>query len=171
MSYCQSFDAIEPAEMRVLVLGSMPGVASLQQQAYYAHPRNAFWPIMAELLNHQAWSSDFQARYQILQQHHIGLWDVLAECVRPGSLDSAIQTDSIQVNDIPGLVSRHPECKLIVLNGGKASELFKRHILSLNKALFGELEIATLPSTSPANARLNLQQKTDIWRDKLANFL
>lgn len=157
--------------MRVLILGSMPGVASLNRQAYYAHPRNAFWPIMGDLLQHQAWSDAFDERYALLKQRYIGLWDVLASCERAGSLDSAIKHHTIQINDIPGLVARHNECRAIVLNGGKAAELFKRYVLPQNSTCFAQLNLIELPSTSPANARLSLADKTRIWQDKLANFL
>ncbi len=170
MSVCQSFAPIEPAFMRVLVLGSMPGVASLTEQAYYAHPRNAFWPIMASLLAVE-WPSDYAARYTLLQQRQVGLWDVLASCERPGSLDSSIKTHSIQINDIPGLVARHQECRAIALNGQTAAALFKRHVLSSNSGLFAALKVVELPSTSPANARLSLADKVSIWQDKIANFL
>lgn len=170
MSVCQSFTPIEPAFMRVLVLGSMPGVASLTEQAYYAHPRNAFWPIMASLLAVD-WPTDYLARYGLLQQQQVGLWDVLAQCERPGSLDSAIKKQSIQINDISSLVARHSECRAIALNGGKAAELFKRYVLPSNPVLYAPLKLIELPSTSPANARLSLADKTCIWQDKLANFL
>ncbi|HEY9018056.1 DNA-deoxyinosine glycosylase [Thiomicrospira sp.] len=170
MSICQSFNPIEPAYMRVLILGSMPGRASLDVQAYYAHLRNGFWPIMAELLQRD-WPHNFAQRYQNLQQHHIGLWDVLAECERPGSLDSAIRSQTIQINDIPGLVLRHPECQAIALNGNKAADLFKRHVLKPHPAVFDSIQILALPSTSPAHASMSLQDKTTVWRDKIVNFL
>lgn len=170
MSVCQSFDPIEPAYMRVLILGSMPGRASLEAQAYYAHQRNGFWPIMGALLQ-QDWPDDFAQRYRDLQQQHIGLWDVLAECERPGSLDAAIRAHSIQINDIPGLVLRHPECQVIALNGNKAADLFKRHLLKVHPAAFESVQVVTLPSTSPAHARMSLEDKTQVWRDKIANFL
>lgn len=156
--------------MRVLILGSMPGVASLEAQAYYAHPRNGFWPIMATLLQ-QEWPEGMKARYQALQQHHIGLWDVLAQCERPGSLDSAIRSPSIQTNHIPGLVLRHPECQAVALNGNKAADLFKRYVLKVDPAVFNSIQIVSLPSTSPAHARMSLEDKTQVWRDKIANFL
>lgn len=168
--FCQGFQAIEPALMRVLILGSMPGTASLQQQAYYAHPRNGFWPIMTQLCK-QAWSDDYAIRYQQVQAHSIGLWDVLAECQRSGSLDSAIQSNGLQVNDIASLVRRHPECCAIGLNGVKAFQLFNKHVVKQNPALFSGVKILALPSTSPAYAGLNLADKTKIWQDKLANFL
>lgn len=170
MSVCQSFNPIEPACMRVLVLGSMPGVASLNEQAYYAHPRNAFWPIMASLLAVD-WPTDYAARYALLQQQPIGLWDVLAQCERAGSLDSAIKTHSIQINDIAGLVARHSECQAIALNGGKAAALFKRYVFPRAPQGFASCQLIELPSTSPANARLSLADKTRIWQDKLAHFL
>ncbi|MBE0493754.1 MAG: DNA-deoxyinosine glycosylase [Thiomicrospira sp.] len=156
--------------MRVLILGSMPGVASLEAQAYYAHSRNGFWPIMATLLQ-QDWSGSFEQRYKQLQQHHIGLWDVLAQCERSGSLDSAICSKSIQTNDIPGLVLRHPECQAIALNGNKAADLFKRHLHKGHPLVFNSIQLVTLPSTSPAHARMSLEDKTQVWRDKIANFL
>lgn len=170
MSVCQSFKPIEPAYMRVLILGSMPGLASLEAQAYYAHPRNGFWPIMAALLQ-QDWSASFEQRYEQLQQQHIGLWDVLAQCERPGSLDSSIRSQSIKTNDIPGLVLRHPECQAIALNGNKAADLFKRYLLKVHPAIFNSIQIVALPSTSPAHARMSLEDKTQVWRDKTANFL
>lgn len=170
MTLCQSFQPIEPAQMRVLILGSMPGVASLTAQAYYAHPRNAFWTIMAQILGLD-WSDDFDARYTSLKQYHIGLWDVLASCERPGSLDSAIKPHTIEPNAIAGLVARHNECRAIVLNGGKAAQLFKRYVLPSAPQTFANCERIELPSTSPANARLSLADKTRIWQDKLANFL
>lgn len=166
--------------MRVLVLGSMPGVASLTQQAYYAHPQNAFWPIMAALIDPADPSqvfdfdnatTDFSLRYQKLKQHQIGLWDVLAACERPGSLDSAIKADSIEINDIAGLLARHPECEALVLNGQKAASLFKRHLYRSNPARFSGVSMVELPSTSPAHARLSLQDKITVWRDNLSNFL
>jgi len=156
--------------MRVLILGSMPGVASLCQQAYYAHPRNAFWPIMAQLLAVD-WPHDFAPRYALLQQKQVGLWDVLAQCERSGSLDKSIKTDSVQINDIPGLVARHNECRAIALNGQTAAALFKRHLLSTNGRLLTGLNIVELPSTSAANARLSVADKTRIWQDKLGYFL
>ena len=167
---CQGFQPIEPAFMRVLILGSMPGVASLTQQAYYAHPRNGFWPITSKLCN-QAWSLDWNERYRQLMDNNIGLWDVLAECNRTGSLDSAIQPSGLQVNDIAQLINAHPECRVIALNGAKASELFNRYVLKSNPVAFNGINILLLPSSSPAHARLNLADKTKIWQDKLANFL
>ncbi|WFE68277.1 DNA-deoxyinosine glycosylase [Thiomicrospira sp. R3] len=167
---CQGFNPIEPAEMRVLILGSMPGVASLEQQAYYAHPRNAFWPVMERVCN-QAWSLDTSQRYQQLMAHHIGLWDVLAQCQRQGSLDTAIQLEGLRVNNIGCLIERHPECRVVVFNGSKAAQLFKRYVLKQNEILFQNRVMFDLPSTSPANARLNLVDKTKIWQDKLGYFL
>jgi hypoxanthine-DNA glycosylase len=171
---CQGFAPIEPAEMRVLILGSMPGVVSLQQQSYYAHPRNSFWPIMAQLCN-QAWLEDFEKRYAQLSHCHVGLWDVLAGCQRAGSLDSAIKPDSCRVNNLVDLIKTHPECRAIGFNGAKAFQLFKKHIYSpphpTQQTEFKAIQLIELPSTSPANARLNLAEKTNIWQDKLCNFL
>lgn len=167
---CQGLSIIEPAEMRVLILGSMPGRVSLKQRAYYAHPRNAFWSIMSTLC-HQAWSSDYEKRYQVLKSCKIGLWDVLSDCERKGSLDAAIQKDGLKVNDFISLLDCHPECSVVAFNGAKAGQLFKKHVAKPCPSYFTDRILIDLPSTSPAHAQLNLAEKTKIWQDKLGYFL
>ncbi|MBP7623629.1 MAG: DNA-deoxyinosine glycosylase, partial [Xanthomonadales bacterium] len=103
----RSFPPLIAAHARVLILGSMPGIASLQALRYYAHPRNQFWPILGELLGFDA-SADYALRVQALHKAGIAVWDVLAECEREGSLDTSIRRDSEQANDLPGLLAKHP---------------------------------------------------------------
>jgi len=170
-----SFAPIEGERVAVLVLGSMPGVASLDAGAYYAHPRNAFWPILMAWLNARApdraatLKIPYASRADRLRHAGIGVWDVLAHCHRPGSLDSAIVRASEVPNDIPALVARHPELRRIVFNGRAAEQLFTRHI-DLTDSRPGREpppERFSAPSTSPAMASLNLSAKHAAWCDAL----
>lgn len=145
---------------RVLVLGSMPGRVSLQMQQYYAHPRNAFWRIMSELLGFDC-HADYAARLDVLRTAGIGLWDVLRLCERPGSLDSAIVRDSAQVNDFERFFTEHSSIAHVFFNGAKAEQVFRR-LVAPN--LPRPLNYARLPSTSPANAGVAYDAKLRAWR-------
>ena len=133
MSYVQSFAPIEPAApcapvaARVLILGSMPGAASLAAGQYYAHPRNAFWRILGAVCHFPA-DAPYAARVAALQAAGIAVWDVLQSCVRPGSLDTAIERSSEVPNDLAGLLVRHPGIGRICFNGGTAEAAFRRHV-------------------------------------------
>ncbi|GJM08135.1 MAG: DNA-deoxyinosine glycosylase [Lysobacteraceae bacterium] len=172
MSQVEAFPPIAENDARLLVLGSAPGIASLQADFYYAHPRNAFWPIMMELTGEliaaQSQPALNRARRQLLINNQVALWDVLASCQRPGSLDSAIVRGSEQVNDFGGFLLAHRSIEAIACNGQAAFKLFKSRVL-------GEIQFAkdliVLPSTSPANARMTLAQKTDHWRRALSPWL
>ena len=102
MTRCEGFGPVVDAQCRVLVLGSMPGIASLEKHQYYGHPRNLFWPIMGELFGAHP-SLDYSERLRHLLEHHVALWDVLKLCQRPGSLDADIVAGSEQVNDFHSL--------------------------------------------------------------------
>jgi double-stranded uracil-DNA glycosylase len=145
---------------RVLVLGSMPGDVSLQMQQYYAHPRNAFWRIMSDLLNFDA-ESDYQARLAVLRSAGIGLWDVLRSCERPGSLDSAIVRDSMEVNDFGALFAQYPGISHVFFNGAKAEQVFLRLVAP---TLGSPVTCVRLPSTSPASASVTYDAKLRAWR-------
>ncbi len=184
----QSFDALCDSRTHTLVLGTMPGVASINAVEYYAHKRNAFWPIMLGILNKKpasyefAQQIDYPERVTQLLSGGIGLWDVLAECERHGSLDSAIKPDSVKINDFVALFKQLPKIKTVAFNGKAAHKLFDRHALpmlldgstndSTNGSIHASINVqsiqwVSLPSTSPAMASLSLQQKHDIWRNSL----
>lgn len=165
-----SFAPIEPPHCRLLLLGSIPGKASLAAKRYYAHPRNAFWPIMTALLQLPA-DANYDQRIQALQQASIGLWDVMQACVRASSLDSDIQEDSIQPNDFAGWFQRHPETRAVFCNGGKALQSYQRYVLPLLDTPFCQLPVYQLPSTSPAHARLNQAQKLALWQQAITPFM
>ena len=162
MAFVESFQPIAAPHCHTLILGSMPGVASLVRQQYYAHPRNAFWPIMTDLLAVDR-NSDYNTRIQALAAAGFGLWDVLKACVRPGSLDTSIETSSMIPNDIAAFAVAHPELRRIACNGGKAAQLFRRHVLPLLDTTTRPIEFIALPSTSPAHAGMPYAEKLRKW--------
>jgi len=164
MSATRSFSPIAEASARILVLGSMPGVRSLRAQQYYAHPRNAFWRIMAEIFGFNP-DCDYERRLAHLTAARIALWDVLEACVRVGSLDSAIEVGSRVPNDFATFLADHPGIRLICFNGGEAKRSFDRYVLP--KLAADHLRYALLPSTSPAHT-LAFKNKMRVWREALA---
>jgi len=140
----------------------MPGVASLEAVQYYAHPRNAFWRIIGRLfdLDYQA---DYAHRIEQLERLPLILWDTLAACYRPGSLDSNIDVTSAQANDFPGLLRQFPGVRAICFNGATAEKYFRQLVLP---DLLGaeNIDLLRMPSTSPANASMNFEQKLNAWR-------
>ncbi len=162
MVQIHSFPPIAAPDARVLVLGSMPGLASLRLRQYYGHPQNAFWNIMAELLGFDA-ALDYTGRCAALVQHGIALWDVLAACERDGSLDSAIAPASSVPNDFAPFLERHRQIDRVCFNGAAAERLFRRHVLPGLVSGAG-LALQRLPSTSPAHAGMPFAQKLQAWR-------
>ena len=159
MTLIFSFPPVASPKSKVLILGSMPGEASLRANQYYAHPRNAFWPIMDALFG-AGLSLPYQQRLAILDEAGIAMWDSLQACMRSGSLDSAI-TDEV-ANDFVTLFARYPNISHVYFNGAKAASAFRRHVLP---ALTDDQHLfARLPSTSPAHASMNLDAKIAAWR-------
>ncbi len=148
---------------RILILGSMPGRASLAAHEYYAHPANTFWPIMEQLFG-IARTLPYTLRLQQLKQRHIALWDVAHQCTRPGSMDQHIRMDSVVANDFATLFATHPAIRAIFFNGRKAEEMYRRLVLPGLPADWQALPRHTLPSTSPAHARMNFTGKLQAWR-------
>lgn len=159
----QGFPALSSPDARCLILGSIPGLASLQAQEYYAHTRNQFWPIMLHLFEGQSgWN--YQQRCQMLKQRGIALWDVVYACKRQGSLDSAIETDSLIINDFTAFFAQHPLINTVYFNGGTSANYFKRWV---QPGLNQPLTYKQLPSTSPAYAALSLPDKLLKWQQIL----
>lgn len=154
-----AFPPVAPPNARILILGSMPSVESLNQGFYYAHPRNAFWRVLAEVFGAPL-PADVPGKIMLLERHGLALWDVLKSCEREGSLDSAIREPA--VNDFSGLFERCPQINRVLFNGGTAHRLFMKHGTSY---LAGR-EWARLPSTSPAYT-LAYERKLALWRDAL----
>jgi hypoxanthine-DNA glycosylase len=159
----KSFAPIARLDARLLILGSMPGAASLQASRYYAHPRNAFWPVM-EATWGIAQSLPYSARLRELRSRGIAIWDVLAQCRRASSLDADIDASSVVVNDFARFLGRHRHIDQIVFNGSSAEALYRRHVLPLLPQALQQIPRLRLPSTSPAHASLALEAKIDAWR-------
>ena len=164
MAEVQSFEPIVGHRPRIIILGSMPGVASLEAVQYYAHPRNAFWPIMGELFGIDHHGS-YPQRIRQVSALPLILWDTLESCHRPGSLDSNISRDSVAANDIPGLVARYPGIRAIAFNGATSEKFFRQ--LVVKQLPSEDIKLIRLPSTSPANAAMNFEQKLKAWRQLL----
>jgi hypoxanthine-DNA glycosylase len=157
------FPPIARADARVLILGSLPGVASIEAQQYYAQPRNAFWRIMGELIGAGP-DLDYPSRLARLEHKQVALWDVAAMAVRPGSLDAAIVGSSVKPNDFASLYARCRSIELILFNGAKAAELYRRWVLPGLAPAHAAIATRRLPSTSPAHAGMPYSQKLDAWR-------
>jgi hypoxanthine-DNA glycosylase len=148
------FPAVVDASTRVLILGSLPGEASLAAQQYYGNPRNAFWRLMEGVLDTPLVPLAYEDRLAALLSRGVGLWDVIAEAERPGSLDAAIRDPA--ANDLIALIGALPNLRAVAFNGGTAAKLGGR--------LVGD-RVATLalPSSSPAHAARSFAQKADAW--------
>lgn len=157
-----SFPPIATVASHTLILGSMPGVLSLQRQQYYAHPRNAFWAIMGELLGFDP-HAPYEQRTAALAGAGIALWDVLQSCHRPGSLDADIAKETAVPNDFAKFFAKHPHIRRIFFNGATAEAMFLKKALPILHGS-GQFQMARLPSTSPAHAGLSLRKKLHIWK-------
>jgi hypoxanthine-DNA glycosylase len=146
--------AIAPAHSRILILGSFPGVRSLAERCYYAHPRNRFWPLLARLCAAEI-PEDQQARAALLDRAGIALWDVLQSAERHGSLDQRIRNPV--PNPVAVLAAGLPMLEAIAFNG-RAAWALGAHLHHLPYRMF------PLPSTSPANAARSLDDLADAWR-------
>jgi TDG/mug DNA glycosylase family protein len=161
MARIYSFEPIEDGNAEILVLGSMPGQASLIAGQYYAHAQNAFWRIISELLQLDA-KAPYSMRVRALKSARIALWDVLRSCTREGSSDSMIERDTQTANDFRTFFRTHEKISHVFFNGTKAEDCFKRHVLRDIDG--GSVSYARLPSTSPANASMSFADKLSAWR-------
>jgi hypoxanthine-DNA glycosylase len=158
----RGFPPIADARARLLILGSLPGQASLAARQYYAQPRNAFWRILGELLGAGP-DSDYPARAAALRRAGIALWDVCAAAERPGSLDASIRRESVVVNDFAAFLHGHPRIALLAFNGATAAELYRRRVLPTLPPAAAALPTLCLPSTSPAHAGVPYAAKRAAW--------
>lgn len=159
VSHIRSFAPVSNAEAKLLILGSMPGKKSLEQNRYYAHPSNAFWKIMGELVGAHP-DLSYAERLSILKSSGIALWDVLACCERKTSLDAHIKNEI--PNNFASFFARHPHITQLCFNGSKAEQCFKKFVQ--DKQALPPLKLYRLPSTSPAHAGMRYADKLHAWR-------
>jgi TDG/mug DNA glycosylase family protein len=169
-----SFDAVESPEARVLILGTLPSVKSLETGEYYAHPRNCFWWIMGELIGAAPElpypDLPYLDRLARLRKSGIALWDVCRAAERSGSSDAEIRMETVEPNDFRAFLGAHPRIELICFNGQPAEKLFRRKASPLLVDL-RPIPHRVLDSTSPACARITREVKLAHWRVALSPFV
>ena len=157
---CESFEPVFAPDARVMIVGTMPSVQSLAHAQYYAHPRNAFWPILFDFFGEMP-HNDYERKKALIRAHGLALWDAAACCEREGSLDSAMR--GVVVNDFPSLYARCPGIEAVLCNGGTA------HALFLRSGFAGNRTVVRLPSTSPAYT-LPYEKKRAAWHEALLQY-
>ncbi len=162
MSVKRAFDPVVDARTRLLILGSLPGDASLKAGQYYGHPRNSFWRLISPVIGLDLVALPYAERLAALKTAGVGLWDVIASAERPGSLDAAIR--NAEAADLNRLIDGLPTLRVIAFNGGTAARLGRRNLLPR-----ASLDLIDLPSSSPANTR-PLAEKAAAWATLAALF-
>lgn len=160
-SYTHPFSAICDNTTRVLILGSFPSIASFEQSFYYAHPRNAFWPIMEEIFNIRLESNE--AKKAFCLEKGIGLWDVIGSCERSNSSDTNLK--NCIPNDFVKLLHEYPNIRALGFTGKKSYELFQKYFKDI------KIEKVLLPSTSPAHAAMKREEKKERYKEFLGKYL
>jgi len=157
------FSPVAFDDAKILILGSMPGVKSLNVKQYYAHAQNSFWDIMGTLF---AISRDdtYEKRLTVLCENKIALWDVMKACRRQGSLDADIEANSIVANDFIAFLHKHTNITHVYFNGAKAEQAYAKHVLNTLSERFANIQYLRLPSTSPAHAAMSREQKLEQWK-------
>ena len=156
------FAPIASTDATVLILGSLPSQQSLRKREYYGNPQNAFWQVMGELFDAGP-EIPYVKRTEKLRCHGIAVWDVLQSSVRSGSMDAAIDLTTAIPNDFQAFFEEHPMLALLCFNGKKAAELYRRLVAPQGISAFDNIEYRIMPSTSPAYASMNLDEKVRHW--------
>ncbi|MDG1292729.1 MAG: DNA-deoxyinosine glycosylase [Pseudomonadales bacterium] len=168
MQAINGFQPVINSGANILILGSMPGKRSLQENQYYAHPRNSFWRIFSTLFDIEENLNDgidyYQKRLESLKKANIALWDVLQSCERESSLDSDIVESSVVKNDFSRFFLHHKSIQHVYFNGAKAEDLYKRYVIPALDDQERELPMTRLPSTSPAYAAMSFEEKLKRWQ-------
>ena len=158
---CKNFEPVFAPDAGVLIVGSMPGVRSMEEQQYYAHPRNAFWPILFDVFGETP-TDDYEEKKALIRRHGLALWDAAAACEREGSLDSHMR--GVLYSDFPSLYAQCPGIHTVLCNGGTA------HALFMKSGAAGDRKVLRMPSTSPAYT-MAYAKKLAAWKEALDQAL
>lgn len=158
---CRSFEPVFSPAARVMIVGSMPSVKSLEDAQYYAHPRNAFWPMLFDVFG-AAYTQDYEAKKELIRKNGLALWDVAGVCEREGSLDSNMK--DVQFNDFASLYENCPHIHTVLCNGGTAHSLFLKSGYAKGR------RVLRMPSTSPAYT-MAYAKKLAAWKTALEEAL
>lgn len=158
-----SFEPVVDESSKILILGTMPGIKSLQENQYYGNKNNAFWKIMYNIFDGEL-SSDYNEKLGFLLRNKIALWDTLKYCERESSLDSDIRMEF--PNDISRFLLKYNNIRSVIFNGQAALKFYKKY-----NELFQNISYFKMPSTSPANARINFVKKLELWKEIRQNLL
>jgi len=146
-------------DSRVLILGSMPSEISLEKNQYYANPRNQFWRLIYSIFDEEP-DQKYEEKLDFLRSQRVAIWDIIKECSREGSLDSAIEDE--QPNDFNDLLKRYPDVRLVVFNGGMAEKSFWGKV-HLDDEIKSRIKFIRVSSSSPANA-IKFETKREEWK-------
>lgn len=160
-SYIHPFPPLLDQNTRILFLGSFPSIASFEQAFYYAHPRNAFWPILEAIFDVHLETNE--AKKTFCLEKGIGLWDVIGSCERSNSSDTNLK--NCIPNDFKKLLEEYPNIQAFAFTGKKSHDLFMKIYKDL------KIEKVLLPSTSPAHAAMKFEEKKAIYKTFLDSFL
>jgi len=149
------FGPLYDEDSTVLILGSLPSVKSREQQFFYGHPQNRFWPMLAALFGEPAPQSVEEKRAMALR-HHVALWDTIYSCDIVGSSDSSIR--NVVPTDLRPILEGS-KVQRIFCNGATSGRYFQKY-----QAQTLGREAQVLPSTSPANAAWTMERLLDAWR-------
>ena len=158
---CKSFAPVYTPEANILIVGSMPGVKSLADAQYYAHPRNAFWPILFDVFGAEP-TADYEAKKELIRANGLALWDAAGVCEREGSLDSNMR--DVVYNDFASLYARCPHIHTVLCNGAAAHSLF------VKSGFAGDRRVLRMPSTSPAYT-MAYEKKLSIWKETIQHVM
>ena len=153
-----TFEPVYDKNSKILILGSFPSVKSREIQFYYGHPQNRFWKMLAEIYKEPIPQTK-EEKINMVLQHHLAIWDVIASCDIEGSADSSIR--NVQANNLNQILQK-TNINKILLNGGKAFELYQKYCKSERMPL-----AVKMPSTSPANAACKMERLLEVWGNEL----
>ena len=140
-----------------LILGSFPSIKSFENNFYYAHPSNQFWKILEGITTYPVNNRD--QKIWLLKECKIGLWDMIESCSRDNSLDSSLEDEN--VNNIAEFLEENPNIRKVLFTGKKAQALFETHFSYI------EIERDYLPSPSAAYAKMSIEDKIKIYKERL----